>query len=454
VSVPKKARLDVIVRRHRRRTTFCISTGVHRLFAQVDVKPDDRFIGAPGAILNGSRLLTNWTQSGSLWVISGQMQQNIDTGQCDITHPLCNNGNDVFFDGKPLAAVSSLGAVGPGKYFFDYPNDKIYIGSNPAGHKVEGVVARHAFSGCAIACGAGTMISGLTVEKFSLTAIEISDGTVEDNEVRWNHSVGIAVARDGVIRNNYVHDNGLEGLASTGDKPRRNLLVDGNETAHNGWYAGYDMGWEGGGGKWLFVNGLTISNNYSHDNNGIGFWTDTDNINVVYKNNRIENNAAEGIEHEASFRAIIRNNTIRGNGFRLRNHVWVFGAGISIASSASVEIYGNDVEDNYHGIGAVQRELKTGRYGVQEVRNLYVHNNKIKTNGHSGLIETVYDTSYYTSKHNRFRNNTYILSCKQRTPFAWRDPGGGSYYAYITRAQWVAYGNDTTGRFVKRKRCR
>jgi hypothetical protein len=106
-----------MVRRHRRRTTFCISTGVHRLFAQVDVKPGDRFIGAPGAILNGSRLLTNWTQSGSFWVISVQTQQNIDTGQCDITHPLCNNENDVFFDGKPLAPASSLGAVGPGKSF-------------------------------------------------------------------------------------------------------------------------------------------------------------------------------------------------------------------------------------------------------------------------------------------------------------------------------------------------
>ena len=415
-------------------------------------KPGHRFIGEPGAILNGSRLLTGWTQSGSFWVVSGQTQQNYFSGaRCAGSTTRCKVGDDVFFDDKPLQAVTDISQLGSGKFFFDYPNDKIYIADNPSGHKVEGIVANHAFSGCAGgAVCTGTLISGLIVEKFADVAIELGDGTVENNEVRLNHTVGIAIARDGVIRNNYVHDNGLEGVSSTGNSPRRNLLVEGNELARNGWYAGFDMGWEGGGGKWLFVNGLTIRNNHVHDNNGRGLWTDTDNINVVIENNRIENNWAEGIEHERSYDAIIRNNTIRGNGFG-NGGIWMFGAGIYIASSANVEIYGNVVEDNYAGIGAVQRELYTGQYGVQEVKNLYVHDNTIRTAGKNGLIQVIYDTSYYTSKNNRFVHNTYELSCNQPTPFAWKEPNGGTYYAYVTKNQWVGYGNDTTGTFSCRR---
>jgi parallel beta-helix repeat protein len=462
VSVPKKARLDVLVERHRRGTTFCIKTGLHRQSAPVIVKPGDRFIGMPGAILSGSRLLTNWTHSRSFWVISGQTQQYIGNGRCSSTHPLCNNANDVFFDDKPLAPVRRLGAVRPGKFFFDYPNDKIYIADNPAGHRLEADVSKGAFSGCySGACGSSTLISGLIMQHFAGTAVSISDGTVANNEARFNHVAGIAVARDGVIRDNYVHDNGLEGLGSDGDQPRQNLLVEGNETAHNSWYAGYDMGWESGGGKWNGVSGLTLTNNYSHDNKGLGFWVDTDNINVLIANNRIVNNAADGIEYEASFAGTIRNNTITGNGFGLvsagYSNGWFNGAGIEVAESRDVKVHGNTVRDNYHGIGAMQRSdplLSKAGYGLHVTANLDVHDNTIRTQHKAaGLIQVINDVSYYTSKNNRFRHNTYILSCTQPKAFAWRD-SRGSYYASLTKNQWVAAGNDTTGSFLRRKDCR
>jgi parallel beta-helix repeat protein len=436
-------------------TTFCISTGVHRLVAQVDVKLGDRFIGAPGALLSGGRVLTNWSQSGSVWSVGGQTEENHDTGVCATAHPLCNNMNDVFFDGKPLSPVNSVSAVGPSKFFFDYPNDTIYIGDDPNGHQVEVAVAKRAFSGCNTPpCGPNFLIKGLIMEHFYGSAVEITDGTVTNNEARFNHVAGIAVARDGTIDHNYIHDNGLEGMASTGDQPRRNLLVDSNETAHNG-YAGYDMGWEGGGGKWLGVSGLTLTNNYSHDNQGLGFWVDYDNINVLIANNRIVNNASDGIEYEASFAATIRDNTITGNGFGLVpagfNNGWFNGAGITVAESPNVQVYGNTVLDNYHGIGAMQRSAPTlskAGYGLHQTANLDVHDNTIRTQHKAaGLIEVVYDTSYYTSKNNHFQHNIYILGCNQQTPFAWQDPSGGTYYAYITKDQWIGYGVDTAGSF-------
>jgi parallel beta-helix repeat protein len=416
----------------------------------VTIKRGDRLIGEPGAVLNGSRLLTNWAQSGSVWVISGQTQQHIGDGLCDSAHPLCNNKDDVFLDDRPLAAVGSVSAVGPGKFFFDYPNDKIYIGDNPTGHKVEGSITP-GIGGCPSVCGPGTLISGLVIEKFAGGGIEISDGTVENNEVRWNHGAGIAVARDGVIRKNYVHDNGRAGLGSAGADPRRNLLVEGNELAHNSWYAGYDPGWESGGGKWLSVNKLTLRNNYVHNNRGPGFWLDTNNIHVILGHNRINGNTGPGIFYEASYDATISNNTIRRNGFR-SGGPWMEGAGILNTSSANVEVYGNVVDGNYDGIGAEERARGTGLYGTHEVSNFYVHDNTITTAGTTGLIQIVGDNSYYTSKNNRFQRNSYQFGCQQ-LPFAWKDPNGAMNYRYVTPAQWKAYGNDRTGRFTRRKGC-
>jgi Right handed beta helix region len=433
-------------------TTFCIKTGLHRLSAPVILKPGDRFIGELGAVLDGSRLLTSLARSGSFWVASGQTQDHYASGdQCANGSSRCKVRDDLFLDDEPLEAVTDIDQLGPGRFFFDYPNDKIYIADNPAGHRLRADVSSHAFAGCySRACGSSTLISGLVMQRFAGTAVEISDGTVANNEVRFNHVAGIAVARDGVIRDNYVHDNGLEGLASTGVQPRRNLLVEGNDTAHNGWYAGYDMGWEGGGGKWsTAVNTLTIRNNYSHDNNGSGFWVDTNNIYVTFDANRIEYNAGPGIEYEASFDATIHDNLIRGNG-SASGGPWLEGAGIHIDSSANVKIYANDIEDNYDGIGAMERGGRTvGPHGLPETRNLYVHDNRIKTHGRvAGLIQTIGDESYYTSKNNRFVHNFYIV-CGNSTPFAWQAPSGSTAaYAYLSWRQWQASGNDPTGSYA------
>jgi parallel beta-helix repeat protein len=456
VPISKSVGLPRAVHRRPPKTTFCIKAGLHRVSAPVLLKPGDRFIGEPGAVLDGSRLLTSWSQSGSYWLASGQTQNHYSSDdQCAGGSSRCKVRDDLFFDDKPLVAVTDISQLGPGKFFFDYPNDKIYIADNPMGHRLEADVAGGAFVGCySGACGSSMLISGLTMQHFAGTPVEISDGTVASNEARFNHVAGIAVARDGVIRDNYVHDNGLEGLGSSGDQPRRNLLVEGNETAHNGWYAGYDMGWEGGGGKWTTaVNKLTIRDNYSHDNNGTGFWVDTNNIYVTFEGNRVENNRGPGIEYEASFDATIHNNIVRGNGFGLGGP-WLEGAGIHVDSSANVRIYRNVVVRNYDGIGAMERGGRAaGPHGRPTTRNLYVHDNLIATAGRTGFIQTVGDNSYYTSKRNRFRRNKYLLVC-QRRPFAWRDPSGVKDSEYLTPVQWKAAGNDTTTRFTRSKRCR
>src|SRR5260370_40766809 len=54
--------------------TFYFEPGVYR-GVSLAPKNGQTFIGAEGAILDGSAVLTNWTQNGNLWVIGAQTQQ-------------------------------------------------------------------------------------------------------------------------------------------------------------------------------------------------------------------------------------------------------------------------------------------------------------------------------------------------------------------------------------------
>ncbi len=61
--------------------------------------------------------------------------------------------------------------------------------------------------------------------------------------------------------------------------------------------------------KFAYSDTLTVSNNYSHDNDGPGMWTDISSIRTLYEKNIVMNNARAGIFHETSYDAVIRNNT-------------------------------------------------------------------------------------------------------------------------------------------------
>ena len=79
--------------------------------------------------------------------------------------------------------------------------------------------------------------------------------------------------------------------------------------------------------------------------------------------NRVEDNVRMGILHEISYAIVIRNNTVRRNGFGLSS--WVWGAGIVISSSSNAEVYGNIVEDNAGGIVGVQQNRGSGAHGAR-----------------------------------------------------------------------------------------
>jgi parallel beta-helix repeat protein len=443
IAVQPGDNLQAAINAHPHGTTFCIKAGLHRMQNYVVPKSNDRFVGEPGAVLNGSKLLSSFSRAGSYWVASGQTQQNpVVGGECrPSSYAGCKYADDVYFDNSPLWRVTTLAELGPGEFYFDYAGDQIYLADDPAGHKVEAAVATRAFKGWGSGAN-GVVIRGLVVEKFAteagMGAIEAGGWTIEDNEVRLSHGAGIRGGK--VVRNNHLHHNGMLGLWTEGT----DILVEGNELAHNN-YAGYCSCWAAGGMRIQKSARVTVVNNYAHDNKGFGLWTDWDNIHVVYENNLVEDNTDAGIFHEASFDAVIRNNTVLRNGFTELG--WIAGAGILLNSSGNVEIYGNTVDRNHHGISITQTDRGSGPYGPRVAHDVYVHDNTITMlAGATGLAQGMNDTSYYTSRNNRFQNNTYYLGCN-RTYFVWQNPAGGSGYADLTKEQWVAAGNDTTGRF-------
>jgi parallel beta-helix repeat protein len=197
---------------------------------------------------------------------------------------------------------------------------------------------------------------------------------------------------------------------------------------------GYDPGWEAGGLKLTNTIRLTVRANWVHHNSGPGIWTDINNINTLIESNTVEDNDRIGIFHEISYAAVIRGNTVKRNGFGFS--VWAWGGGIVIAASPNVEVYGNLLDGNADNIVAIQqyRPDVPSSYGPHEISNLYVHDNQtIVTSGWTGFVQDVGDTSYFTSRNNRFLANTYTLTTAPALPFTWNNQE-------LTLAQWQAYG--------------
>ena len=113
--------------------TFCLHRGTYRISAPLRPKDGQRFIGQKGAALSGARRVRSWSRSGRLWVASGQTQESDhNRGNCsDLSTTICRYPEQLFLNGKNLRQVSTQAAVRPGRFFFDYAANKIFIANNP-----------------------------------------------------------------------------------------------------------------------------------------------------------------------------------------------------------------------------------------------------------------------------------------------------------------------------------
>jgi parallel beta-helix repeat protein len=244
-----------------------------------------------------------------------------------------------------------------------------------------------------------------------------------------------------VLRSN-LHHNGTLNIGGVAI----GALVDGTESAYGNNGCPNNPGFEAGGSKFAGTDSLIVRNSYFHDNCGPGLWLDIENINYVLENNRVDNNAREGIVSEISYKGVIRNNSVTGNGWPTdpyRANGWGWDAGIGIHASSDVEVYGNTLVENYNGIVGLQQNRGNGSNGQPYlVKNLYVHDNTVtqRKGGYAGAaMQDVGDNAIFTSRNNRWVQNTYNLGTNG-TPYEWYNGGRNA-------AQWRGYSQDMTGVF-------
>ena len=401
---------------------FLLKAGLYRM-QTVNPKAGNKFFGEAGTILNGARVLTNFSREGSFYVASGQTQQGqVHLGaECVDSWPGCQYPEDLFFDDRFLAHVRRLSDVGPGKWYFDYANDKMYFYDNPAGHRVEASVSRAAFEPTA----ENVTIVGITVEKYAnppqMGAIgdqyPSAGWNVLYNEVRWNHGPGIRLGSNSKGIRNFVHHNGHIGIGSSGS----NVIWQENEVSYNT-TGGFNWGWEGGGSKFAESKGLKVRCNYVHHNYGPGLWTDISNENVLYEFNLVNDNQSMGIFHEISYEAVIRNNTVKNNA--KYDHVWLYGSQILSSTSSNVQIYNNKVEVSAvggNGIGVLQQSRGNGPRGPYVSSNNQVHDNSITFLGNGGETGAVADFNgnAFFQANQQFNFNHYHVSNVNQARFDW-----------------------------------
>jgi parallel beta-helix repeat protein len=417
---------------------FIIGPGVHRL-QEVVPKDGMTFEGLPGAVMSGAIELDSWTEDGpGVWRFDGISQTAFEHGACIPGYVGCRLSQDVYMDDVMLWQVTERQDLGPGSWFWD--GDRVLVADDPGSRRVELSIATHAFFGEA----SDVTIRDLVVEKYAVPAQfgaiqseRLGGGPhgrgwlIEDVELRLNHGAGVRMGDDTVLRRLFIHHNGQLGIAASGGDGG---LVEDSEIAANN-LAGFDWGWEAGGAKFKETNGLVVRRNLVRDNDGPGLWTDIDNNDTLYEDNVVTGNAGPGIFHEISYSAVIRNNTVTGNGHAFG--AWLWGAGILIAASSDTEVHGNIVEANANGIALIQQNRGSGIRGPWVVKNVKVYNNTV-AGGKSGAVQDIGDNAIF-SANNGFAGNTY----SGVDGWAWNNSMRLGWGA------WRATGNDTDGSYAR-----
>lgn len=434
-------------------STVCIGPGRYRITGQLSPRAHVTLWGN-GAVVDGSVPLTGWVASGATWYVAGKLPAAYSkTGACEnnTTNP-CQIAEQVFQDDVRLVRVMSLSAVKAGTFYQDFAANRVYVGSNPAGH-----VLAMAKTRTALASSAGYVtIKNLVFEKFASLAQRgavLANGpswTITGNTMRNNHGVGLllSLSNSTVVKGNSFVNNGQLGL---GVGSSQGVVISGNTITGNNRDGFWMADWESGGMKGT-ASSATVSGNVVRGNYGVGLWFDVDSKTVTIDGNTVSGNIADGIRVEISYNVIVRNNVVTGNGnsfgsIRGGGTSLFACAGITVNTVSGIQIYGNTVSGNINGIGLQKRDRGSGIHGLRDLVNAVVHDNNVTMTsgsavgqGTSGLVVLGTDTSAFTSKGNKFTHNTYTLDSTSARRFAWMK-------AYSTLSVWKSYGNDTTGVF-------
>jgi hypothetical protein len=436
-------------------TSFCLAPGTYRLAEPVRPLDGDRLIG-PGAVLDGTVAVSSWAAQSPVWTAAwnGAPTYNDNGwGNSPQANPQALYLDDLLMDGAPLwkVGVRTGGAVvgdgpttvGPGEYFVDYDNDRITMGSDPAGHRMSMTSVPMIVSG---RDRANVELDGLTLLGAAGTGVQVGDSWLVDGvTARANHLSGIDLIGDGsVIRASLADQNGKYGISGAG----RNHLVEGNEVSRNN-TAGFGVdGSNGcgsaGGSKFVNTTNLVVRHNDYHDNFCNGIWLDINNVDSLITENRTTGNDGSGIRVEISYRATISKNVVVGN----------HGIGIVNNNSPDVTVTGNLLVRNGGGSVRFIQSDRTGDHpsslGDHVVTGFDVRGNVATLLDSSERVgggdQIAGEPSFDAAADNRFAGNTYLTGSASQASFLWANRMAFTGWQSIPQdGAGRVYGLDTRG---------
>jgi parallel beta-helix repeat protein len=431
-------------------TAFILLPGVYRMQAVVP-KSGDSFTGQAGADLNGSRVVTNWVQSGAYWTSTGNPELNQAWGPpsttCNDPTTGCAYPQDLYLNNVPLVHKLHL-PITSGQWYFDYANDVVYMADNPNGQTVELSVAQMAFSGYAD----NVTVQNLTVEKYAASIWYAaivprgSNWTIQYNEVRLNHSGGIKPVENNdnyeKILSNNVHDNGEQGIAVRGGI---DTLIEYNTISNNNFANTYD-GFEEGGGKIGKTINTQVLNNTYINNNGVGLWGDSGATGVIFSGNTVKGSRLDGIRYEISHYGTISNNTLMNNAQYRGTGACTPGGQreIILAQSDHSTVSNNTITSHCAGIVMTSGPRNQAVDDVVE-DNITTYSGPAVLKSHiGGEDSSIPPTLYDPANHNYFDYNIYHFSSPTSLTLGnWM--WDGTPVKLLTWLGWRAAGEDIHG---------
>jgi parallel beta-helix repeat protein len=301
---------------------------------------------APGEAvwLSGSDVITGWTTSGGDWVKDG-FTPSFTSGELNPTlvnpeFPLAGDPDMTFIDGRQLTQVGSRAAVVPGTFFVDDPGNRLWIGENPSGRRVEAAVRSEAVT----FKSSGSVMRGLGVRHYATAIARLgavkarAQGITFENVVfQDNAAAGLSVlyATDARIRSCTAIGNGQLGVHAEG---ATGLLVEGSLFRGNN-RERFSAIASSGGIKAANTDFFVLRRNLAEGNFAHGFWLDLSSDSGTIVRNVARNNTAAGIIVEMSTAEIIASNVSVGN------HT-----GIIVSETSRADVYNNTVLDSQRSI--------------------------------------------------------------------------------------------------------
>jgi parallel beta-helix repeat protein len=283
-------------------------------------------VNYPGEVvwLDGSRVETSWTSSGGRWFAANTIEfangasfsQNTHQAEfMDDDYPMSRYPDRVYIDGVSQTQVATLAECGAGECFFDYAADRVYIGTNPAGHEVrignKTNAVNFSFAGCTIK-GVGIRRYSNNISSFGALIMartgNIAENVIVDDCATIGISVGMsnASAKNQIIRNCTITNCGLLGVHGNvcDGLVFENNVVSGNNAEH------FNVAPSSAGIKVTHARGIRISNNLVTDNLAFAIWLDESVYDFAIVNNTVTGNVKAGIDVELCGNGIIAGNYV------------------------------------------------------------------------------------------------------------------------------------------------